>query len=78
MLYFHILTRGKYCNRETLNPPILPARHFRCGFKWGVIRIREFTLLYTGAHLGAYYCMDIKLGYSGVYHMEQRDHAIIF
>ena len=35
-------------------------------------------LLYAGAHFGAYYCMDIHFWYSGVYHMKQREHVVIF
>ena len=35
-------------------------------------------LLYAGAHFGAYYCMDIHIWYSGVYHMDLRDHAVFF
>ena len=37
-----------------------------------------FLLLYAGAHLGAYNCMGIYFWCSGVYHMEQRDHAVFF
>ena len=29
MRYFHIGTTGKYCDRNTPNPPILPSPHFR-------------------------------------------------
>ena len=36
------------------------------------------VLLYAGAHFGAYYCMDIHFWYSGVYHVELRDHAVFF
>ena len=32
-------------------------------------------LLYASALLGAYYCMDINIWYSGEYHMTQREHV---
>ena len=35
-------------------------------------------IIYAGVHFGDYYCMYINFWYSGVYRMEQRDHAVFF